>query len=160
MHRQYVVFLDAILFVWAQLQLGDCLFWNTGLHMEVLTNCLWMVLTVLRTPVYCKRSSLAAIQDEPVLKHLDLLLSKTGADALAGVSGRIEARPLHDANVCTLTMAFLTVRFLPLDHLQPLSPVCAGVRGPVCHCMCYSDIARLLCRWCWDAFADQFDFLF
>ncbi|CAL8470233.1 g9775 [Coccomyxa elongata] len=105
----WAVFFSVVISSRTWLQLGDCLFWNTGLHMEVLTNCLWLVLTVLRTPVYCKRSSLAAIEDEPVLKHLDLLLSKTGTDALAGVSGHIAARPLHDANVCNLTMAFLTV---------------------------------------------------
>ena len=96
--------------VWLQLQLGDCLFWNTGLHMEVLTSSLWVVLSVMRTPVYCNRSSIVAAQEEPVLKQIDLLLSKSSAEALAGVSGHIEARPLHDANVCNLTMAYLSVR--------------------------------------------------
>ncbi len=94
--------------------------------MEVLTNCLWLVLTVLRTPVYCKRSSLAAIENEPVLKHLDLLLSKTVTDALAGVSGHIAAQPLHDANVCNLTMAFLTVRALASESLL-LPPKCEAL---------------------------------
>ena len=127
MHNTIWCDFNAILFAWLQLQLGDCLFWNTGLHMEVLTNCLWLVLTVMRTPVYCKRSSLTAIEDEPVLKHLNLLLSKTGADALAGVSGHIEGRPLHDANVCNLTMAFLTVRVLASGMLSTLALTCAAV---------------------------------
>ncbi|BDA44261.1 hypothetical protein COCOBI_05-4450 [Coccomyxa sp. Obi] len=105
----WAVFFSVVISSRTWLQLGDCLFWNTGLHMEVLTTGLWVVLSVMRTPMYCKRSSLAAIADEPVLKHLDLLLSETGADALSGVSGRIEARPLHDANVCNLTIAYLTV---------------------------------------------------
>ena len=92
-----------------QLQLGDCLFWNAGLHMEVLTASLWVVLTIMRTPVYCNRSAIAGPQEELVLKQIDLLLSKSGAAALAGVSGHIQAWPLHDANVCNLTMAYISV---------------------------------------------------
>lgn len=48
--------------------------------------------------------------EEPVLKQIDMFLSRSGADALSGVSGSMQASPLHDANVCNLTMAYLTVR--------------------------------------------------
>lgn len=45
----------------------------------------------------------------PALKRLSLFLAKGSTDLLAGISGAIEPAPLHDANMCILVMAYLSV---------------------------------------------------
>ena len=98
-----------------QLQLGDCLFWSTGLHYEMLSSGFWLCMVgLIRAPLYCR--GVPADDAFPVLRDINTFLSRLSSSVLAGLNAHAEPVALRQENVCPLTLAYLTVRLRCRGH--------------------------------------------
>ena len=90
-----------------QLQLGDCLFWSTGLHWEMISTGFWVcAVGLIRAPLYCGEAP--ADEAFPMLRQINTFLSRLSSGVLAAP---VQAEPtaLRRKNVCPLTLAYLNV---------------------------------------------------
>ena len=81
-----------------QLQLGNCLFWSTGLHYRVVSSGVWLGVCLLRARTYCGKALPSFGEASPVLHQIAVFFSRLSASLLAGLSGEAKTAALHDAN--------------------------------------------------------------